>query len=258
MDPATFAGIVLAFAAIFGAAMLEGASPMDIFLLPPMLLVFFGTFGAALAGSTLKDVIATLTSLPKCLTAKVTPPDEIVASVVKLAEQARREGLLALEDAMREVEDPFLKRGLEFAIDGTDPEELAEILEAEIRAKKNADKVGYKLFTDMGGYAPTIGIIGTVVSLVHVLGMLNEPDKLGESIAVAFLATLWGVLSANVMWLPIAKRMQRISELEAARMEVVIEGILAIQSGSNPRLVAQKLRSLLPPGAATADEKKAA
>jgi chemotaxis protein MotA len=147
---------------------------------------------------------------------------------------------------------------LEFAIDGTDPEELAEILEAEIRAKKNADKVGYKLFTDMGGYAPTIGIIGTVLSLVHVLGMLSEPEKLGASIAIAFLATLWGVLSANVLWLPIAKRIQRISELEAARMELVVEGILAIQSGSNPRLVAQKLKSLLPPGSTSADEKKAA
>jgi chemotaxis protein MotA len=258
MDPATIVGIVVAFLAIFVASILEGASPMSIFVVPPMVLVFVGTFGAAIAGSTLKDVVATLTGLPKFLTAKVTPPDEVVGTVVKLAEQARREGLLALEDAMREVDDPFLKRGLEFAIDGTDPEELAEILEAEIRAKKNADKVGYKLFTDMGGYAPTIGIIGTVLSLVHVLGMLSEPEKLGASIAIAFLATLWGVLSANVLWLPIAKRMQRISELEAARMELVVEGILAIQSGSNPRLVAQKLKSLLPPGSATADEKKAA
>lgn len=258
MDPATIVGIVVAFLAIFVASILEGASPMSIFVVPPMVLVFVGTFGAAIAGSTLKDVVATLTGLPKFLTAKVTPPDEVVGTVVKLAEQARREGLLALEDAMREVDDPFLKRGLEFAIDGTDPEELAEILEAEIRAKKNADKVGYKLFTDMGGYAPTIGIIGTVLSLVHVLGMLSEPEKLGASIAIAFLATLWGVLSANVLWLPIAKRIQRISELEAARMELVVEGILAIQSGSNPRLVAQKLKSLLPPGSATADEKKAA
>jgi chemotaxis protein MotA len=257
MDPATFAGIVLAFGAIFLAAILEGASPMSIFLLPPIILVLVGTLGAALAGSTLKDFVGTLTVLPRFLTAKVRPPNETVATVVTLAEKARREGLLALEDAMRDVEDPFLKRGLEFAIDGTDPEELAEILEAEIRAKKNADRVSYKLFTDMGGYAPTVGIIGTVLSLVHVLGMLSEPDKLGASIAVAFLATLWGVLSANIMWLPIAKRIQRISELEAAQMELVVEGILAIQSGSNPRLVAQKLRSLLPPGA-VADDRKAA
>jgi chemotaxis protein MotA len=254
MDPATFAGIALAFGAIMGAAVLEGASPMAIFILPPLVLVFFGTFGAALAGSTMKDFIGTMTGLPKFLTAKVTPPDELVAAVVKLAERARKEGLLALEDAIREVDDEFLKKGLELAIDGTDPEELAEILEGEIRAKKKLDKVSSKLFTDMGGYAPTVGIIGTVMSLVHVLGMLSEPDKLGASIAVAFLATLWGVLSANIMWLPIAKRIERISELQAAQMELAVEGILAIQSGSNPRLVAQKLKALLPPGAASADK----
>jgi chemotaxis protein MotA len=254
MDPATLVGIGLAFGAIFGAAILEGASPMAIFLVSPMLLVFVGTFGAALAGSTLKDFVGTMTSLPAFLTAKVTPPDEIVAAVVTLAERARKEGLLALEDAIRDVENDFLKKGLELAVDGTDPEELAEILEAEIRAKKRADKVNSKLFTDMGGYAPTVGIIGTVMALVHVLGMLSEPDKLGASIAVAFLATLWGVLSANIMWLPIAKRIERISELEAAQMELAVEGILAIQSGSNPRLVAQKLKSLLPPGATATDK----
>jgi chemotaxis protein MotA len=254
MDPATLVGIGLAFAAIFGAAILEGASPMAIFLLSPMLLVFLGTFGAAMAGSTLKDFIGTMTAMPKFLTAKVTPPDEIVDTVVTLAERARKEGLLALEDAIRDVEDVFLKKGLELAIDGTDPEELAEILEAEIRAKKKADKVKSKLFTDMGGYAPTVGIIGTVMSLVHVLGMLSEPDKLGASIAVAFLATLWGVLSANILWLPIGKRIDRISELQAAQMELALEGILAIQSGSNPRLVAQKLKSLLPPGSIAEDK----
>jgi chemotaxis protein MotA len=252
MDPATLAGLGLAFGAIFLASILEGASPMSMFLLPPMILVFFGTFGAALAGSTMGDVKATLSSLPAYLTAKVTPPDQVVDTLVTLAGKARKEGLLALGDAVRHVEDPFLKRGLEYAIDGTDPDELAEILEAEIRAKRKAAKVSSKLFVDMGGYAPTVGIIGTVLSLVHVLGMLSEPDKLGASIAVAFLATLWGVLSANIIWLPIAKRIDRIADLEASHMELAIEGILAIQSGSNPRLVAQKLKALLPPSAAKA------
>ncbi len=258
MDPATLIGLVVAFGAIFGAAIMEGVSPVALFLPGPMILVFFGTFGAVLTGCTLKDFISAMKSLPKYVLAKVTPPDAMVDTIVELAERARREGLLALEDALRVVEHPFLKRGLEAAIDGTDPEELASLLEAEVAVKKKADKVGYKLFTDMGGYAPTIGIVGTVISLVHVLGMLSEPEKLGHAIAAAFMATLWGVLSANVMWLPIAKRMQRVSELEAAQMELVIEGILAIQSGSNPRLVAQKLKSLLPPGTVAADEKKAA
>jgi chemotaxis protein MotA len=249
MDPATMVGIGLAFSAIFGAAVLEGASPMAIFLLPPMMLVFLGTFGAGMAGSTMKDFMGTMKALPKYLTAKVTPPDETVTTLVDLAGTARKEGLLALGDSVRHVDDPFLKRGLEAAIDGTDPDDLAELLEAEIRAHRKNARVSSKLFTDFGGYAPTIGIIGTVMSLVHVLGMLSEPDKLGASIASAFLATLWGVLSANVLWLPIAKRIERIADLEAVRMELAVEGILSIQSGSNPRLVAQKLKALLPPGA---------
>ena len=258
MDPATLAGLVLAFAGIFLGAILEGANPLDMFFLPPMVLIFLGTFGAALAGSTLSDFLGALKALPAFATAKITRPDATVDTIVGLAEKARKEGLLALEDAARQVDDPFLRRGLEFAIDGTDPEELAEILEAEVRAKKAADKVHSKLFTDMGGYAPTIGIVGTVLTLTHVLGMLDQPEKLGHGIATALLATLWGVLSANVMWLPLAKRIDRISSLQAAQMELVIEGILAIQAGANPRVVAQKLTSLLPPGAAPAGVKKAA
>ncbi len=257
MDPASFAGIVLAFVAIFVSAILEGANPMAIFLPPPMILVLLGTMGAALTGSTLKDFIAAFVGLPKWLMAKVVPPDDVVATIVQMAEKARREGLLALEEAARTVDDEFLKKGLELAIDGTDPDEVAEILEAEIRAKKTADKVPKGLFTDMGGYAPTLGIIGTVLSLTHVLGMLDQPELLGPSIAVALLATLWGVLSANVIWLPIAKRIDRISALQTQRMELVVEGILAIQAGANPRVVQQKLSALLPPSKADAEKKAA-
>ena len=137
------------------------------------------------------------------------------------------------------------------AIDGTDPEELREILESEVYAKRLADKQAAKFFADAGAYAPTIGIIGTVMGLVHVLENLAAPAELGHLIAGAFIATLWGVTSANVIFLPLGNRLKRLGELEAARMEVTIEGIAAIQAGSNPRVVAQKLRSLLP-GAAEA------
>ena len=257
MDPATLAGIGLAFVAIIVSMVMEGGNPMAIILIPPLILVFGGTLGAALAGSTLPDFLGTLKGAAKFLMAKITPPDETVELIVKLAEQARKEGLLALEDATRQVEEPFLKRSLQLAIDGTDPEELREILEAEVTAKKNADKIPAKLFTDMGGYAPTIGIIGTVIGLIHVLENLSEPDKLGHLIAGAFVATLWGVLSANVIFLPIGKRVTRVSELEARKMELVVEGIMAIQAGSNPRVVQQRLKSLLPPEPAAAEAKAA-
>ncbi|WP_433050967.1 flagellar motor protein [Dactylosporangium sp. CS-033363] len=256
MDPATIAGIVLAFVAIFAAMILEGGSPGSIFLVAPLVLVFVGTLGAAMAGGMLKDTIALIDSLKRVLLSKSAVYDALVDDIVKLAEKARREGLLALEDAMKEVQDPFLKKGLQLAIDGTDSEELAGILEAEVDAKKKADKQAAAIFTAMGGYAPTIGIIGTVIGLIHVLENLSEPAKLGELIASAFVATLWGVLSANVIWLPMGAKMKRLSDIECGQMELVIAGIINIQAGANPRLVAQKLRSLLPPGAAK-DEKAA-
>lgn len=258
MDPATLIGIVVAFAAIFVSMVLEGGNPMAIFLVPPLILVFLGTIGAALAGSTMPDFLGTMKALPTFLMAKVSPPDATVELIVTLAERARKEGLLALEDATKAVEEPFLKKGLQLAIDGTDPEELRDILEAEMDAKRGQDKIPAKLFTDMGGYAPTVGIIGTVLGLIHVLENLSEPDKLGHLIAAAFVATLWGVLSANVMFLPMGKRVARISELELQKMTLIVEGIMAIQAGSNPRIVAQRLKSLLPPAPAEKPAAKAA
>ncbi|WP_433079954.1 flagellar motor protein [Dactylosporangium sp. CA-052675] len=257
MDPATLAGIVLAFVAIFAAMILEGGSPGSIFLVAPLVLVFVGTLGAAMAGGMLKDTIGLVDSLKRVLLSKSAVYDSLVEDIVKLAEKARREGLLALEDAMKEVQDPFLKKGLQLAIDGTDSEELAAILEAEVDAKKKADKQAAAIFTAMGGYAPTIGIIGTVIGLIHVLENLSQPEKLGHLIAGAFVATLWGVLSANVMWLPMGAKMKRLSDIECGQMELVIAGIINIQAGANPRLVAQKLRSLLPPGASKEKEKAA-
>ena len=263
MDISTIVGVVAALVIVFTVQILEGGSPASIILIPSILLVFGGAFAAGMAGGVLKDAVGIGKQLQKAFLAKVTPPTQLVDNVVKLAERARREGLLALEDAVKTVEHPFLKRGLQLAIDGTDPEELHDILHAEVAAKKKADKAGAKLFENMGGYAPTIGIIGTVMGLVHVLENLDKPDTLGHSISAAFVATLWGVLSANVIWLPIAARLARLSGVEAEEMELVIDGVLAIQAGSNPRLVAQKLRSLLPPdearkAEAAAGTKKAA
>jgi len=246
MDRATPIGIFLGLGAILAANVMEGGSPMSLLLIPPMLLVFGGTIGAALAGGTMADGKHALHSLKRAMVWKQTPPAELVPVVVKLADKARREGLLRLEEAVKDVDDEFLKRGVALAVDGTDPDELREILEAQLHAKRLDDKHSAKFFNAMGGYAPTIGIIGTVMGLVHVLENLSEPDKLGHLIAGAFIATLWGVLSANLIWLPIGSRLVRIGELEASRMELVVEGVMAIQAGSNPRVVAQRLRSLLP------------
>lgn len=248
MDPASLGGIAFAFGMVLLSIFLEGSSPMSVVMPAPMILVIGGTLGAGLASGTLKDATKAFGGLGHWMTFKKPDPDGTVETIVGLADKARREGLLSLEEAARTVEDEFLKSGLQAAIDGTDPDDLRAMLEDRIATKKAQDKVSSKYFSAMGGYAPTIGIIGTVVSLVHVLENLNEPSEIGHMIAGAFVATLWGLLSANLLWLPMGARIARCSEIEASHMELTVEGLLAIQAGANPRLVGQRLRSLLPPG----------
>lgn len=248
MEKATVIGIGGAMAVIVTSNMLEGGSPASLILFPPMLLVFGATLLVAFAGGTVADAKSSMLGAKRAFTTNVPPAAEVVPTVVGLADKARREGLLALEDATKDIDDKFLVKGVTLAIDGTDPDEVRDILEGEVDAKRRNDKTASKFFSDAGGYAPTIGIIGTVMSLVHVLENLADPESLGHSIAGAFLATLWGVMTANVMWLPIAAKMKRISELEIGRMEVIIEGVAAIQAGSNPRVVEHKLVALLPAG----------
>ncbi len=248
MDPATLIGIGLGIASLLALMIMEGSSPLAIVLIPPLILVFGGTFGAAIAGSAMADVKKIGAWFKMALMpAKVPPVSDRIATLVSLAEKARKEGLLALEAQVKDIDDPFLKRGLQMGIDGTDPEELRQVLEGEIAAKKGEDKVAAKFFTAMGGYAPTIGIIGTVVGLIHVLENLSDPGALGPLIASAFVATLWGVLSANIFWLPMGAKITRISELQAAQMELLVEGITEIQAGTSPRAVRQKLTALVPP-----------
>src|SRR3954470_22491211 len=174
MDPASLIGIVLAIGAVLTMMIMEGSTPLSIVLIPPLILVFGGTFGAAIAGSAMADVKKVGAWFKMALMpAKVPPVSDRIATLVSLAEKARKEGLLALEAQVKDIDDPFLKRGLQMGIDGTDPEELRQVLEGEITAKKGEDKVAAKFFNAMGGYAPTIGIIGTVVGLIHVLENLS-------------------------------------------------------------------------------------
>lgn len=252
-DVATAAGIGGALLVIIVANVMEGGNPASLFLPAPMLLVWGATVLISVAGGTMDDAKALPGSFKKAFTGHAESSASVVPVVVALADRARKEGLLALEDALRDIEDPFLVKGVTMAIDGTDPEEMREILEGEVASKRAASKHSAKFFSDAGAYAPTIGIIGTVMGLVHVLQNLAAPDKLGGLIASAFIATLWGVLSANVFWMPIGNRLKRLGELEANRMEMSIEGILAIQAGANPRVIAQKLRSLLPAHEQTAE-----
>ncbi len=257
MDPATLIGLAAAFGFIITAIFLEGADPTSVLLPAPMILVLGGTLGAGLATTTLPDFIRAFKTLPDYIMYKRKNAAETVDLVVSLAERARREGLLALEETARDIDDPFLRDGLQAAIDGMDPEDLRDMLEARIGARRTKDRVISKIFNDMGGFAPTIGIIGTVVSLVHVLENLADPSSLGHMIAAAFVATLWGLLSANLIWLPLGGRIKRVSEIELGHMDVTMEGLLAVQAGSSPRVVGERLRSLTGVESATTSKEAA-
>lgn len=246
MDPATLIGITLAFGSVLAMIVLEGANVTSILLLPPMILVFGATIAVGLASATVKDVLIAVKALPRAFMGRTTPPQQTIDEIVHLAETARRDGLLAMEQAADDVDDPFLRGALMNIADGMDADELRAILEEEIAARASTERVASRLFLTMGGYAPTIGIIGTVVSLTHVLENLSKPEDLGHMIAAAFVATLWGLVSANFMWLPIGTRLKRLAELESERMTLQMEGILAVQSGSQPRLLGERLRAMVP------------
>jgi chemotaxis protein MotA len=166
---------------------------------------------------------------------------------LRLAEKARRQGLLALEDEAAQIENEFLRKGIMLVVDGTDPEVVRSVLEIDSAVLEERHKNGYELLDAMGGFAPTMGIIGTVMGLISVLSNLSDVSKLGPSIAVAFIATFYGVSTANLLWLPLGKKLKGKSQSEMAAREMMLEGILAIQAGDNPRIVQEKLLGYLAP-----------
>ena len=239
-------GLLLAFASVVVMVTLEHANLTSLLLPAPMVLVFGATIAVGLAGNTLPDVISSFKQVPKVFMGKPAKASASIDELVRLAEKARSDGLLSLEEEANNAKDPFLARSLQNIADGTDADELRFLMEDEIDTRMRADHVASKFFAALGGYAPTIGIIGTVVSLTHVLENLSSPDHLGPMIAAAFVATLWGLLSANFIWLPISAKLKRLSELEVERMNLVMEGLLAVQSGTQPLLLAERLRAMVP------------
>ncbi len=246
MDIAIILGLVIAFGSLFAMMTLEGTAVTAVLIPAPMILVLGASIAVGMAGGTLRDTIAAFKALPGAFMGRSIKPEFTINRLVSLAETARSEGLLALETQAEEEQDPFLKRALQSVADGTDGEELRILLEDEISTSDRTARNSARYFTSVGGYAPTIGIIGTVVSLIHVLERLDSPATLGPMIATAFVATLWGLLSANFIFLPIGTRMKRLAELEAERMTLLMEGVLAIHAGSQPRLLGERLRALVP------------
>ena len=255
MDIATIVGIIVAITAIMVTMIMDGGSPAELFAHPSaIILIIGGSLGATLITSPLK----TATKLPKFLIKAFTTRKENSSSTIelltKLADKARRDGLLALEEDSKKIQDKFLQKGIMMVVDGVDHEQVAAILETNIEQMRARHKQGIGFFSAAGGFAPTFGIIGTVMGLISVLKQLDNPSALGESIAAAFLATLWGLLTSNLIYLPISGKLKANSEEEARDRYMQLEGILAIQAGENPRIVRDKLSAFQSPGEVKSEE----
>jgi chemotaxis protein MotA len=254
MKAATGIGIAAATVGILLSAMMEGTSPAAFIDIPAVIIIVGGTTGATLASVGMEN----MKRIPKLwkIVLSAEPPAlrERVSLLVSLAEQARREGLLALDAKLSEIEDDFTRKGLQLVVDGSDPALVREVLEAEIDGMAARHASGASPFEKAGGFAPTMGIIGTVMGLVHVLENLSAPATLGPSISTAFIATLMGVGSANVIFLPVAARLKAISAEEIELRTLTLDGILSVQAGDNPRIVAEKLISYVPPEDREAEE----
>jgi chemotaxis protein MotA len=244
MKASTAIGIGVAFAGLAVGALMEGASPTAFFNVPALLIVLGGTFGATFAGTSIEKIKLIPALYRRAMSSE--KPD--MSGQLGFAERARREGLLALDEEVGVLDDSFTRKGLQLVVDGTDPELVREILENEIDGMVARHQAAVSPFEKAGGFAPTMGILGTVMGLVHVLENLAAPATLGPAISGAFIATLYGVGSANVVFLPTANKLKALSADEIELRAMTLEGILSIQAGDNPRVVADKLLSFIPPG----------
>jgi chemotaxis protein MotA len=254
MDITTIAGLVLAITVIIIALILDGGSPAELFAAPSaIILVVGGSLAATIITSPMSLVLGLPKYFVKAFTTKSFDSQATIELLTTLADKARREGLLALEEDSKKITDKFLSKGLAMVVDGVDPEQVETIMDTLIEQMRTRHKQAIGFFTAAGAFAPTFGIIGTVMGLISVLKQLDNPGALGEAIASAFLATLWGLLSANLIYLPIGGKLKAKSEEEARTRRMQLEGILAIQAGENPRIVRDKLTAFLAPGEVKAE-----
>lgn len=245
MDLTTIIGLILGFGGLLGGFMMDGGHLGSLIIPSAMIIVFGGTFGAVAISFPMSQLKGVPAALGMAFKETKRNPGQIIDEIVDMASIARREGVLALEQRAQEHTNPFLKEGLMMVVDGTDPELTRQILELEMDALDHHHSGMAKVFESAGALAPTMGIIGTVMGLIHVLGNLSDPNSLGPAIAVAFTATLYGVLSANVIYLPISSKIKIRGREQISEMELMLEGILALQAGENPQLIKKKLSSFV-------------
>lgn len=245
MDINSILGLLIAFGGIVVGQLLEGGSIHSLLQLTAFLIVFGGTLGAVLVQSPLPVFIRGVKMSRSVLMPPVLAPQRLVQQVSEWSHAARKEGLLSLESQVEATPDQFMKKGLQLLVDGTEPEKLREALEIEIGAFEESQQQAAKIWEAAGGYSPTMGILGAVLGLIHVMENLADPSKLGAGIAVAFVATVYGVGLANMVYLPIAAKLKQITAQQVVVREMLVAGLVAIANGENPRVIEGKLQGYI-------------
>ena len=247
MDIASVIGVVLAAVLIVGSILIGGGS-LGAFIDPASVMVVVGgAIAAAMISFPLKTFLGVFGVSMRVFLYKLESTPELIEQLVSLAETARRDGLLALEGRIEEIENPFVVLGVQMAVDGTRPEVMEDIMRTELDAVATRHRDGKALLDTMGRFAPAYGMIGTLMGLIIMLGDMSDPSKIGAGMAVALLTTMYGAIAANVIFLPFAEKLGFTNKQELMAMEIVVRGIMAIQSGENPRVIEQKLNTFVPP-----------
>ncbi|OGV66183.1 MAG: hypothetical protein A3K19_19455 [Lentisphaerae bacterium RIFOXYB12_FULL_65_16] len=258
MGKITIAGLLMCWGSALASVLLEGGHLGSFVALCPFILVFGGTLGAVLITLSTEEVKDLKTYIMLPFKGRHVDLEALVGKMVELVTIGRREGLLALESHIEAQPDPFMRKGLQLVIDGIDAETLFSIMEEDIATRQAWYKDGEEIFTKLGGFAPTLGIIGTVLGLVHMLSKLEDPGTMGPAIAAAFIATLYGVSSANLIFLPLGNKLKKICQIEVAEKRLVLQGLFGLQGGESPRVLEIRLRSFLHEPAGGAGKGKAA
>lgn len=256
MDIATILGIVIALGSIIGGQVLEGGHVGSIMQLTAFIIVIGGTFGAICIQNPLPVVIKAFGALSIAISGPHIDNKGTIKLILELANISRKQGLLALEGKLKTITDPFMKKGVQLIVDGTEPKAVIEILEIEVEHHEEQGVIAAKVWEAAGGYAPTVGIIGAVLGLIHVMENLADPSKLGGGIAVAFVATVYGVGAANLFFLPLANKIKLKLKEEAGSRNLMIMGLAGLAQGENPRLLQEKLEGFLPHHERTKEAKK--
>lgn len=246
MDLGTIIGILMGFALI-GWSIYAGGSMGAFIDVPAMIVVIGGATCATMVANPLPKLKGIVGVVRKAITQRAQSPQKLIDDLVSYAEVARRDGILSLESQCKQMDDPFIIRGVQMAVDGTDPELIEQIMTTELDNLIDRHEAGKALFDSIGKYAPAFGMIGTLIGLVAMLANMDDPSKIGSGMAVALLTTLYGAIFANVVALPIADKLEKRSNEEVLLKTIIIKGVMSIQSGDNPRVVEQKLKTFLPP-----------